>query len=74
MNNDALELLADLRAVGLALTPDGDGLRVSPRSKLTEARRQAILTHKRELLAALEAEQIASQIIKRAACRKRVVR
>lgn len=67
MNDEALDLLAELRAVGLALSPEGDGLCVCPRSKLTEARRQAILTHKRELLAVLEAERTACEIIGRVA-------
>lgn len=74
MNKDALDLLAGWRAVGLTLTREGDSLRVRPLSRLTKTRLQAILNQKRELLAALEAERIASEIIKRAACRKRVVR
>lgn len=69
MTNDVLDTLADLRAVGLALTRVGDTLHVRPSSKLTEARRRAILDHKRELLAALEAERLASQFIARAARR-----
>jgi hypothetical protein len=70
MSNDALDDLAELRAVGLALTREGESLRVRPSSKLTEARTQAISDHKRELLAALEAEQTARQIIERAARRR----
>jgi hypothetical protein len=69
MTNDALDILFELRAVGMALTRDGDTLRVRPSSKLTEPRRQAISVHKRELLAALDAERVASQIIDRAARR-----
>lgn len=73
MNDEAIDLLAVLRAVGLVLMPDGGGLRVRPRSKLTDARRQAILDQKRELLAALEAERMATEIIVRA-CRNSVAR
>lgn len=69
MSNDALDTLADLRAVGLALIREGDSLRVRPSSKLTEARRQAISDHKHELLAALDAERMASEFIARAARR-----
>jgi len=69
MTIDALDTLADLRAVGLSLTPQGNSLRVRPSSKLTEARRRTVLDHKPELLAALEAERIASEAIQRAACR-----
>lgn len=67
MTNDALDTLAELRAIGLALAREGDSLRVRPSSKMPQARRQAIQDHKRELLAALDAERMASQIIERAA-------
>lgn len=70
MNSDALDTLADLRAAGLDLAREGDSLRVRPSSKLTEARRRAISDHKRELLAALDAERAANQIIERAARRR----
>lgn len=69
MNEDALDLLAALRAVGLTLTPDGDWLWVRPRSKLTDPRRQAIQDHKLALLAALKAERLTSETIARVARR-----
>jgi hypothetical protein len=68
MNYDALDTLTELRAVGLALTSEGESLRVRPSSKLTEARRQTIRDQRHELLAVLEAERMASDVIKRAAC------
>ena len=74
MNNDAVDLLAEWRAVGLVLAREGDSLRVRPSSKLTEWRRREVLTHKRELLAALDAERLASEIIKRVAYQKRGIR
>jgi hypothetical protein len=46
-------LLEDLTSRGVQLTPDGDGLVVRPASKLTDSDRQAIRTHKPELLAVL---------------------
>ena len=47
----ALELLAQLRAVGVSLEADGDRLRVAaPPDVLTDALRSAITTHKPELL------------------------
>lgn len=73
MNIDLLERLARLRAEGLVLSREGESLRVRPSAKLTEARRLAILDQKRELLAALDAEQLAKEIITRA-CRNGVVR
>lgn len=69
MSNDALDTLAELRAIGLAVAREGDSLRLRPSSKVTDARLQAIRDHKRELLAALDAERVASQIIERAARR-----
>lgn len=69
MSNDALDTLAELRAIGLAVVREGDSLRVRPSSKVTEARLQAIRDHKRELLAALDAERVASEFIARAARR-----
>lgn len=73
MNIDPLDRLARFRADGLVLSREGDSLRVRPSSKLTEARRQAIHDQKRELLAALEAERMATEIIARI-CRNGVVR
>lgn len=69
MTNDALDTLSELRAVGLALTREGDTLRVRPSSKMTEAQRRAILDYKRDLLAALDAERMAIEAIRRAAYR-----
>jgi hypothetical protein len=69
MNDDALDLLAELGAIGLALTREGDSLRVRPLYKLTPTRRQAILTHKSALLAALDAQCAARDLINAAASR-----
>jgi hypothetical protein len=66
MTIDALDTLAELRAVGLCVTGEGEVLRVRPSSKLTHARRQVILEHKPELLAALEAERAAAEAIHQA--------
>jgi hypothetical protein len=51
----APELLADLARQGFTLTREGDGIRVLPASRLTEADRRAIREHKPELLALLAA-------------------
>ncbi len=70
MSDAILDLLAELRAVGLVLAREGNRrLRVRPSSKLSEARRQAILLHKRDLIAALDAERMAGELIERAAGR-----
>jgi hypothetical protein len=74
MNDDALDLLAKLDAVGLVLTREGDSLRVRPSSKLTMTRQHVILAHKRELLAALDAQSLAREAIKAAATGTRQVR
>jgi hypothetical protein len=52
----ATELVAGLRRRGFAISAKGDGVLVSPASKLTDADRQAIRASKAELLAALAAE------------------
>jgi hypothetical protein len=58
MTPAAMSLLADLRSAGMELAPQPDGrLNVKPRELLTPERRQAILTHKTALLAALALEQ-----------------
>jgi hypothetical protein len=49
----ALDLIARLSALGLRLTREGDGIRVAPRSALTDEARDLIRSHKAELLAAL---------------------
>jgi hypothetical protein len=46
-------LLQEIRAAGLTLCPAPDGLRVSPKERLTDALRQKIRAHKAELLTAL---------------------
>jgi len=46
-------LLEEIRAAGLKLDPAPDGLRISPKGRLTDALRQKIRAHKAELLAAL---------------------
>jgi hypothetical protein len=51
----AAELLADLIRQGFTLTPEGEGIRVTPASRLTPAARQAIADHKPALLALLAA-------------------
>jgi site-specific DNA-methyltransferase (adenine-specific) len=51
----APELLADLARQGFTLTPEGDGIRVRPASRLPEELRQAVRLHKAELLALLAA-------------------
>ncbi|MDE2267797.1 MAG: hypothetical protein KGL33_02100 [Betaproteobacteria bacterium] len=50
---NAASLLEEIRAAGLTLDPAPDGLRVTPRGRLTDALRQKIRAHKAELLAAL---------------------
>ena len=49
----AAQLLEEIRAAGLTLDPAPDGLRVTPKGRLTDALRQKIRAHKAELLAAL---------------------
>ncbi|MDD4887492.1 MAG: hypothetical protein PHO64_11315 [Thiomonas sp.] len=49
----AAGLLEEIRAAGLTLDPAPDGLRVSPKGRLTDELRQKIRAHKAELLAAL---------------------
>ena len=49
----AAGLLADLSARGFAVAAAGDGLRVTPAGRLSEADREAIRAHKAELLALL---------------------
>jgi hypothetical protein len=57
----AQELIATLSARGVQLMPDGDGLVVKPASKLTDAEREAIRTHKPELIRLLQpCEHVAS--------------
>lgn len=74
MNYDPLDLLAELRAVGLIFGCEGEHLRVRPSTKLNDGRRRAILAHKRDLIGALDAERMASEWIERAACRSRTAR
>jgi hypothetical protein len=52
----APDLLARLSALGVRLSREGDGIRVAPRSALTDEARTLILEHKAELLAALPAD------------------
>lgn len=49
----AATLLEEIRAAGLTLDPAPDGLRVTPKGRLTDELRQKIRAHKAELLAAL---------------------
>jgi hypothetical protein len=49
----AADLLAGLTRQGFTFAPEGDGIRVTPASRLTEADRQAIRANKAELLAML---------------------
>jgi hypothetical protein len=49
----ATELLADLAGRGFVLAREGDGIRVTPASRLTDADRKLIRDHKPELLAAI---------------------
>lgn len=49
----ASTLLEELRAAGLTLDPAPDGLRVSPKGRLTDELRRKIRAHKAELLVAL---------------------
>jgi hypothetical protein len=51
----AAELLASLTREGLTLDPEGEGIRVTPASRLTPAARQAIAAHKPALLDLLAA-------------------
>jgi hypothetical protein len=51
----AAELLADLTRDGFTLVREGEGIRVSPVSRLTPAARRAIAAHKPALLALLAA-------------------
>ena len=50
---DVHELIASLSALGVRLSREGDGIRVAPRSALTDEARGLIRAHKAELLAAL---------------------
>ena len=50
-------LIVTLSRKGVRLIPDGDGLVVEPASRLTDAEREAIRTHKAELLQQLAADQ-----------------
>lgn len=52
----ATDLLADLRAAGLTLRPEGGRLMVSPAARLTDVHRDGIRRHKGALLALVEAE------------------
>jgi hypothetical protein len=74
MNDDALDMLTELLAVGLVLTREGESLRARPSSKLTATRQHVILAHKQELLAALDAQRLARDAISAAAAGKRQVR
>lgn len=47
----ARDLLADLTAAGFELTAQGGSLVVSPASRLTDAQRAAVRTHRTDLLA-----------------------
>jgi hypothetical protein len=49
----AAELFADLARQGFTLAGEGDGIRVTPASRLTEELRQAIRVHKAALLTLL---------------------
>ena len=49
------DLLADLTRQGFTFAPDGDGIRVTPASRLTAEQREAIRAHKPALLALLAA-------------------
>lgn len=54
----APDLLARLSALGVRLSREGDGIRVAPRSALTDEARTLIREHKAELLAALAEPEI----------------
>lgn len=54
----APDLIARLSALGLRLAREGNGIRVAPRSALTDEARDLIRAHKAELLAALAEPQI----------------
>lgn len=56
----AQELIATLAARGVRLIPDGAGLVAKPASRLTDSDRQAIRTHKPELLRLLLVDRIAA--------------
>lgn len=45
-----MRLLRDLTGRGLAVRPDGERLRLRPRSALTDADREAVLALERELV------------------------
>ena len=47
-------LVADLRARGITLRPDGEKLRCRPRAALTERDLSALRTHKADVLAVLQ--------------------
>jgi len=52
----AIDLLADLARQGFSLIPEGDGIRVTPASRLTGELRQAVMSHKPALLAQLRSQ------------------
>ena len=52
----AQELLSTLKEQGIAVRPDGDRLRVRPKSRLTPELREELLAHKPELLEFLRSE------------------
>jgi hypothetical protein len=54
---DALMLLQELTRQGFILAAEGDAIRVSPPSRLTDPFRQAIIAWKAELLELLRAER-----------------
>ncbi|MBM3566049.1 MAG: hypothetical protein FJX42_08055 [Alphaproteobacteria bacterium] len=57
-------LLAQLSEAGLSLVADGDRLRVAPANRLTADLRQAIRSHKPELLAALRQDAQGAKVLK----------
>jgi hypothetical protein len=54
--NRAAELLTDLRERGLKLRAEGERLLVAPKAALTPEIREALVTHKREILPLLQAQ------------------
>lgn len=53
----APDLIARFSALGLRLTREGEGIRVAPRSALTDEARNLIRAHKAELLEALDEQE-----------------
>lgn len=49
----AADILAAVRAAGLTLAVEGDGIRVTPRSALTDALREGIRANRAAILATL---------------------